>query len=117
MIEYLEALRVIVKERSKEIDGKKSQEKENTASASESRNYQERYLRAMEELSQSEGVDKLLQDWLNNLENFKTVSPLIYYPPQEGATVEGVDLIDYDSDEEKPWMICARKSLMMKRVY
>lgn len=55
----------------------------------------------MEELSQSEGVDKLLQDWLNNLENFKTVSPLIYYPPQEGATVEGVDLIDYDSDEEK----------------
>ncbi|HAT1776173.1 hypothetical protein D7217_12080 [Legionella pneumophila] len=102
MIEYLEALRVIVKKRSKEIDGK-SQEKDNTASvsASESRNYQERYLRAMEELSQSEGVDKLLQDWLNNLENFKTVSPLIYYPPQEGATVEGVDLIDYDSDEEK----------------
>ncbi|HAT6976733.1 TPA: hypothetical protein F8R96_11440 [Legionella pneumophila] len=100
MIKYLEALRAIVKERSKEIDGK-SQEKDNRASASESRNYQERYLRAMEELGQFEGMDKLLQDWLNNLENFKTVSPLIYYPPQEGATVEGVDLIDYDSDEKE----------------
>ncbi|HAT1819955.1 TPA: toprim domain-containing protein [Legionella pneumophila] len=100
MIGYLKELRAIVKKRSEEIDGK-SQEKDNRASASESRNYQERYLRAMEELGQFEGMDKLLQDWLNNLENFKTVSPLIYYPPQEGATVEGVDLIDYDSDEKE----------------
>ncbi|HBP6852602.1 TPA: toprim domain-containing protein [Legionella pneumophila] len=100
MIEYLEELRAIVKKRSEEIDGK-SQEKDNTASASESRNYQERYLRAMEELGQFEGMDKLLQDWLNNLENFKTVSPLIYYPPQKGETVEGVELIDYDSDGEE----------------
>ncbi|AMP92954.1 toprim domain-containing protein [Legionella pneumophila] len=100
MIEYLEELRAIVKKRSEEIDGK-SQEKDNRASTSESRNYQERYLRAMEELGQFEGMDKLLQDWLNNLENFKTVSPLIYYPPQDGATVDRVDLIDYDSDEEE----------------
>ncbi|HAT1923373.1 TPA: hypothetical protein JAZ42_10000 [Legionella pneumophila] len=93
MIEYLEALRAIVKDKSQEIDKK--------ALLPASRNYQERYLRAMEELGQFEGMDKLLQDWLNNLENFKTVSPLIYYPPQDGATVEGVDLIDYDSDEKE----------------
>ncbi|HFL3390232.1 TPA: hypothetical protein ACG3OE_003508, partial [Legionella pneumophila] len=27
--------------------------------------------------------------------------PLIYYPPQKGETVEGVELIDYDSDGEE----------------
>ncbi|HAU4260750.1 TPA: hypothetical protein F7071_13040 [Legionella pneumophila] len=93
MIRYLEGLRAIVKDKSQEIDKK--------ALLPESRDYQERYLRTMAELGQFEGMDKLLQDWLNNLENFKTVSPLIYYPPQEGATVEGVELIDYDSDGEE----------------
>ncbi|HAT1971840.1 TPA: hypothetical protein I8Z81_001446 [Legionella pneumophila] len=93
MIHYLEGLRAIVKDKSQEIDKK--------ALLPASRDYQERYLRAMEELSQSEGMDKILQGWLNNLENFKTVSPLIYYPPKESETVEGVDLIDYDSDGEE----------------
>ncbi|HFK8639365.1 TPA: toprim domain-containing protein [Legionella pneumophila] len=93
LIEYLERLRAIVKKRSGEIDKK--------VLLPESRDYQVRYLQAMEELSQSEGVDKILQDWLNNLENFKTVSPLIYYPPKEGETVDGVELIDYDSDGEE----------------
>ncbi|HAT1979135.1 TPA: hypothetical protein JBC98_12220 [Legionella pneumophila subsp. pneumophila] len=93
LIEYLEGLRAIVKKRSEEIDKK--------ALLPESRNYQVQYLQAMEELSQSEGVDKILQDWLNNLENFKTVSPLIYYPPKEGETVDVVELIDYDSDGEE----------------
>ncbi|HAT8180324.1 TPA: hypothetical protein JA361_12900 [Legionella pneumophila] len=100
MIEYLEGLRAIVKKRSEEIDGK-SQEKGNKALPSDSRNYQERYLRAMEELGGVEGMDKILQDWLNNLKNFKTVSPLIYYSPKEGETVDGVELIDYDSDGEE----------------
>ncbi|HDV5772136.1 TPA: toprim domain-containing protein [Legionella pneumophila] len=93
LIEYLEGLKAIVKKRSEEIDKK--------ALLPESRNYQVRYLQAMEELSQSEGVDKILQDWLNNLENFKTISPLIYYPPKEGETVDVVELIDYDSDGEE----------------
>ncbi|HAT1965937.1 TPA: hypothetical protein I8Z55_001569 [Legionella pneumophila] len=93
LIEYLEGLRAIVKKRSEEIDKK--------ALLPESRNYQVQYLQAMEELSQSEGVDKILQDWLNNLENFKTVSPLIYYPPKEGETVDVVELIDYDSNGEE----------------
>ncbi|HHT9768419.1 toprim domain-containing protein [Legionella pneumophila] len=93
MIRYLEGLRAIVKKRSEEIDKK--------ALLPESRDYQVRYLQAMEELSQSEGVDKILQDWLNNLDNFKTVSPLIYYPPKEGETVDVVELIDYDSEGEE----------------
>lgn len=93
LIEYLEGLKAIVKKRSEEIDKK--------ALLPESRNYQMRYLQAMEELSQSEGVDKILQDWLNNLENFKTISPLIYYPPKEGETVDEVELIDYDSEGEE----------------
>ncbi len=93
LIEYLEGLKAIVKKRSEEIDKK--------ALLPESRNYQVRYLQAMEELSQSEGVDKILQGWLNNLENFKTVSPLIYYPPKEGETVDVVELIDYDSEGEE----------------
>lgn len=93
LIEYLEGLNAIVKKRSEEIDKK--------ALLPESRNYQVRYLQAMEELSQSEGVDKILQDWLNNLENFKTVSPLIFYSPKEGETVDVVELIDYDSEGEE----------------
>lgn len=93
MIRYLEGLRAIVKKRSEEIDKK--------ASLPESRDYQERYLRAMDELGQSDGMDKILQGWLNNLENFKTVSPLIYYPPKEGETVDEIELIDYDSDGEE----------------
>ncbi|HIC7358503.1 TPA: toprim domain-containing protein [Legionella pneumophila] len=91
MIHYLEGLRVIVKDKNQEIDKK--------ALLPESRDYQERYLRAMDELGQSDGMDKLLQGWLNNLEHFKTVSPLIYYPPKESETVEGVDLIDSDGEE------------------
>ncbi|HAT2094859.1 TPA: toprim domain-containing protein [Legionella pneumophila] len=93
LIEYLEGVRAIVKKRSEEIDKK--------SLLPESRNYQVLYLQAMEELSQSEGVDKILQDWLNNLENFKTVSPLIYYSPKEGETVDVVELIDYDSEGEE----------------
>lgn len=93
LIEYLEGLRAIVKKRSEEIDKK--------ALLPESRNYQVRYLQAMEELSQSEGVDKILQDWLNSLKDFKTVSPLIYYSPKEGEIVDGVELIDYDSEGEE----------------
>ncbi|HAT9215468.1 TPA: hypothetical protein JBC15_05995 [Legionella pneumophila subsp. pneumophila] len=93
LIEYLEGLRAIVKKRSQEIDKK--------ALLPESRNYQVRYLQAMEELSQSEGVDKILQDWLNSLKDFKTVSPLIYYSPKEGEIVDAVELIDYDSEGEE----------------
>ncbi|HAT9231536.1 TPA: hypothetical protein JBC08_13855 [Legionella pneumophila subsp. pneumophila] len=93
LIEYLEGLRAIVKKRSEEIDKK--------ALLPESRNYQVRYLQAMEELGQSEGVDKILQDWLNSLKDFKTASPLIYYSPKEGEIVDGVELIDYDSEGEE----------------
>ncbi|HAT8642428.1 TPA: hypothetical protein JBA60_15320 [Legionella pneumophila subsp. pneumophila] len=93
LIEYLEGLRAIVKKRSEEIDKK--------ALLPESRNYQVRYLQAMEELGQSEGVDKILQDWLNSLKDFRTVSPLIYYSPKEGEIMDGVELIDYDSEGEE----------------
>lgn len=92
IIRYLMQLKQIIQVKSQQIEGQ--------SLLPEYRDYQKRYLLAMEALGKFEGMDKILQCWLNNLKHFKVILPLIYYGPEEEEALGEVELIDYDSDGE-----------------
>lgn len=92
MRKYLHQLVSIIKNESNKIEEQYSHQ--------DSRLYQEYYLQAMSDLSGRTGIDGLLQRWLNNLEQFKVASSIIYKAPERSEQVNEVELIEYDSDEE-----------------